>query len=796
MLAVTIKAGRFPSSSTLTALESSGGALAEQRRLLGAALDRHSHFRQRLQSALQGQAGDAALAAHDGNRKLWEAHEDLYGPAADAVTNAVGELRRLQTMLQDLIDDKEPAFQAALDRGDHVAAQSILAAAAGEADTIVDEHAANAEGHIKAVNFEAPLPLGPAPSEGPKPKPPGGKQKHDKWSGSSQPAEGSSAKWSEDGDAGLDGAAAEGNGGDQHDKWALTGPDPSPLTQGGKWGPSPNGPGMTPPLPASPLGSGGGSGGGGGRMPSLGSGSPSLASGFPSQLGSGTVPASAAPSAGAVSPASAAPLANSGSSFQSGLASGMGATSGMTASATPPAQPQQPMASTQPPVAAPSAAGPGMGPAGVGPGSGWTAQPVDSAGVSGGHGAGSAPIAGGGGMMPPPGMTASPLAPYSPPGAGAAGAGSGVPSSPTSPAGGSSTAGAGAGGGSGPTGGGPGAPPMLTGNPGSSGPMSALAGSSSDVNPDLVTAQRILGELAHGSEASKMLVLWAVVVLRSPVGTHIAVANNVGGGAYLPTTVYLPSTVRLAVSDPALPLGWADVWMGCQFPSKIVADYADRLTKVVADASVSALATTEMWTDPPHDFAGDFAAIDHRDALRLVNVAPKLDAAQQHRLAVIDPGLYQRVNGLDRGGNISAWAAATLTRIVFEEAMKPDDTGALLVEQADGQMLEAVSGGAATATMWGAYDRAAAQRHGGAAMWPDQHAPRDNDDSDVTRAITLWYTHYYRMGRMIELIQCWKAEPPRLAEIAYCGIRAGFGATVVTTIAAMEQHLAQERRRP
>ncbi|EUA04380.1 hypothetical protein I547_0955 [Mycobacterium kansasii 824] len=49
---------------------------------------------------------------------------------------------------------------------------------------------------------------------------------------------------------------------------------------------------------------------------------------------------------------------------------------------------------------------------------------------------------------------------------------------------------------------------------------------------------------------------------------------------------------------------------------------------------------------------------------------------------------------------------------------------------------------------------------------------------------------------MIELIQCWKAEPPRLAEIAYCGIRAGFGATVVTTIAAMEQHLAQERRRP
>ncbi|MGV7354751.1 hypothetical protein PJM26_30085, partial [Mycobacterium kansasii] len=175
---------------------------------------------------------------------------------------------------------------------------------------------------------------------------------------------------------------------------------------------------------------------------------------------------------------------------------------------------------------------------------------MDSAGVSGGHAAGGTPQAGGGGMMPPAAMAAQPLAPYSPPGAGAPGAGTATPGAPTSPAGGSSAGGPGAGGGSGPGGGGPGAPPMLTGNPGSSGALSALAASSSDANPDVLTAQRVLGELAHGSEASKTLVLWAVMVLRSPVGTHIAVANNVGGGAYLPASVYLPSTVRLGVSDP------------------------------------------------------------------------------------------------------------------------------------------------------------------------------------------------------------------------------------------------------
>ena len=396
-------------------------------------------------------------------------------------------------------------------------------------------------------------------------------------------------------------------------------------------------------------------------------------------------------------------------------------------------------------------------------------------------------------MMPPPAGIASaqPLAPYSPPGAGAAGGGgSGAPTSPTALAGGGSAGQPAGTGGAGSAGGGPGAPPVLTGNPGSSAAMSALAGSSTEVNPDLLTAQWLLAELVRGSEESAALVLWAVAVLRSPFGLHIVVANNVGGGRYLPPMVYLPTTVRLAVSDPSLPMGWADVWMGCQKPSKILVDYFHRLRKVIAGVSVSALVTTELWPEPPQDFAGDFLGMEHKNALRMASEAPKLDAAHQHRLAAVDLGLAQRVNSLDRGGDVSVRAAATLTGVLFREATNPDGTGSPLVERADADMLQAVSDGRADPQMWASYDRGVNQRHDGAAVWPEQHAPRDNDDSDAARAAILWYTHYYRVARMIELIRLWKARP-RLAEVAYCGIMVGFGPAVVNTIAAMEQQLRQ-----
>ena len=795
--AAALKAGRFPSAAFLERLEQVAAAHREQHAILRAAIDVTKDVHQpRLAEALSGEAGDAQLAALAANTRMWDQHADLYPPAADAVINAVGELRNLQSDLNLLIQANEPQFDAALRRGDVIAAQQILADAHIEADGMVTNRGGSATSHIQAVDFIAPIPLDPVIAgngQGPKKHAKGGKKKHkahDKWSGD----DGGS------GDAG--GADDEGSNGElattgDHSKWAPT-PLPDPPPQQDKWGPQLGPSGQTPfqmPFPGTQMGAGAGPGAGG-LTSGLGSGLATAPLGSVAGVGAGTSPASVMPQvptgASGLSPASASPLANAGSSFQSGLASGMGATGGLGSPIAPRAQVSQPLA-PQPSVAAP---GGGIGPAGVPAGSGWSGS-VDSAGLSSGHGAGSAGGPGGGGaMMPPPAaMAAQPLAPYSAPGAGSGtgGVGGGSTTAPTGPAGGGSSGQSTPAGGPGSAAGGPGAPAVMAGNPGSAAAMSALAGSSADMNPDLLTAQRVLAGLVRGSEESSVLVVWAVAVLRSPFGAHIVVANNVGGGWYLPPKVFLPITARLAVSDPSLPMGWADDWVGCQKPSKILVDYAGRLRKLVAGMSVSAIVTTELWPEPPPDFGGDFLGMQHKDALGLLGEAPKLDAAHQHRLTVIDPGLAQRVNGLDRGGDVSAWAAATLTGAVFREATNPDGTGLPLVQRADADMLQAVTDGTANAELWAAYDRAADQRDNGAAMWPDTHAPRDNDGSEAAQAAILWYAHFYRVGRMIEMVRCWKARPPRLAEVAYLGVISGFGTVVVSTLAAMEQHVAAKK---
>ncbi|MDP7707393.1 hypothetical protein [Mycobacterium sp. TY815] len=332
---------------------------------------------------------------------------------------------------------------------------------------------------------------------------------------------------------------------------------------------------------------------------------------------------------------------------------------------------------------------------------------------------------------------------------------------------------------------------MMAGNPGVSGAVSALAGSSSDVNPDLLTAQRVLAELVRGSEESQMLVVWSVSVLRFPLGPQCFVANNVGGGWYLPPKVFLPSTVRLAVNDPALPAGWASHWMGCQFPSKLLVDHFEHVRKSVPRVALSALVTTELFAEPPADFGGDYLAMQYQDALRMVGQAPKLDGGQQHRLTTISADLAQRVQALDRGGDVSDRAAAILTGAVFRAAAQTvDSTGKPLVTVADGRMLEAVHAGTATPAIWAEYDRSADQRDNGDVMWPEGHAPRDNDGSEAARAAIVFYENLFRAGRMIELIQCWKTRPPQLAEIAYCGAMAGFAPVIVSTVAALEQQLS------
>lgn len=786
-----IKDGRRPPDSLVQHLDDWYEFHMAMKANLGAAIDKSwDVYRPRFAEALSGEAGDALLASHDENVRLWSSHQDLHEAAGLAAYQASALVQNVQAQIDHLAEAGEDEFDDAVRRRDPIAALSVWRTYSDKADDVVLGNAPKITRVLQEAGFN--IPLDTPPGEEDAGQNPPGKPKTEQ-AGSKHLEEGGQ----------NDPTARDGMPGDPNSG--------GPLPEGAQNFPPPKTPAVQPagdayqnyPLPMqrssipAPLGSG--SGGAGFGSGSSGGGTIGLGSGLRSPLGSvaGTSPASVmpqVPSGGSgLSPTSASPLANAGSSFQSGLASGMGATGGMGSMITPTSQPVAPLVSQQPAVASPTAGG-GMGPAGVPAGSGWSG-PVDSAGVSSGHGAAGGSGAGCGGAMmaPSAGLAAAqPLAPYSPPGAGTAGGiGSGALAAPTTPAGGGSAGQSGAGG-AGPAGGGPGAPSVMAGNPGSSAAMSALAGSSADVNPDLLMAQRVLAGLVRGSEESSVLVVWAVAVLRSPFGSHIVVANNVGGGWYLPSKVFLPTTVRLAVCDPSLPMGWADEWMGCQKPSKILVDYFDRLRKLVAGISISAMVTTELWADPP-GCGGDFLGVQHKDVVGVLSEAPKLDAAHQHRLTVIDPGVAQRVNDLDRGGDVSAWAAATLTAAVFREATNPDSTGLPLVHKSDADMLQAVNDGTANAEMWEAYDRAADQRDNGAAVWPDTYAPRDNDGSETAQAAILWYTHYYRVARMVELIRYWKARPPRLAEVAYCGMVGGFGTVVVSTLATMEQYLAGKK---
>jgi len=315
-----------------------------------------------------------------------------------------------------------------------------------------------------------------------------------------------------------------------------------------------------------------------------------------------------------------------------------------------------------------------------------------------------------------------------------------------------------------------------------------MAASASEVSADMLLAQRVLGGLVRGCEFWPSPIAWAVGVVKTPVGSQVVVANSVGGGSYLPATVFLPSTARLAVVDPALPFGWAQRWMGCQKPSKILADHFERLSKRVAGASISAMVTTELW---PVELAGvgEFLGLQHRQALGLLSVAPVLDGAHQHRLTALDPVLAQRVSSIASNVDVAVRAAAQLTASVTRAAQAPDATGKPLAFEDEVNVLQAVSAGTADEATWDSYNAKVATRDGEAWLWPESHAALDHDGSELSESMNLWYRRYFQGGRIVELVQWWKNSAAPLAEIAYCGVQAGFGAVVTATISAIEEQL-------
>jgi hypothetical protein len=544
---------------------------------------------------------------------------------------------------------------------------------------------------------------------------------------------------------------------------------------------------VSPGLPVSPLGSGGGMPGGG--MPSGGSGgggAPRMPGGGLSGLGSSFKPPATPPvpssggGGGPTSPAQAlsAPLTNASSSFQSGVASGMGASGAVPPAATapPPPQPLAPFVN-HPAVAnaVPASTGfeSGAAPGAAAPAGGGSAP-------SGGGMSGGAPMGGGGGVMPPPvAGGAAPAAPYSAAGAGAAGIAGGA-AAPT--AGSPAPAGAGSAPAAQPA-----ATPMVAGGSGAA-TASGLA-SVSSMNPDMVTARQVLEGLVKGSlEDNADLIVWAVSVLRTPAGPQTVVASSVGGGAYIPPRVFPPVTARLATADRTLPIGWAAQWMGWKSPVDIVIDHAHRFLKVAAGVRLSAIATCDlMATRPARQVVEDFVTVHPRDILLSAGPAPGLDGSHHHRLTALDPGLAARIAPFNRRDDKRLELAAGLTAAVIRAAMDRDETGKPLANDHDAQILDAVSRGVATAEDWQRYDEHVKVREDGGVALPSVHGPRDVDESDASRKQRSFYSHLYRVGRIVELVKCWQhAEHVNVADVAYCGVAAGYAPVVMATLATLE----------
>ncbi len=752
---------------------------------LGDAIDAsYDHYRPRFAQALTGEAGDALLASHDAAVQTWSDHQDMHAAAAKGAAQALGHIKGLQGRIDNLAEAGEEEFNTALRNRDPAAAMDVWTRYNGLAETSTSEAIGKATGAIRAAGFTIPLDVPKAPATET------GKQTDDKKGNPNEQkqTDPKADPQSAHGGTGTDGDPSHPKNTDPPANAANPGP-PSEQAQTAPPQVSPGAGQQTSPTMLSQLpqamsgAAGGGQGGGSG-----GSGMSGLGSAFKpsSSMGSGssmpTSPASSMPSAPSApsSSGAASPMSNPGSSFQSGLASGMSATGGGNSFAPSPVSQQS---VSQQGLAAPQAAGApafGSGPAGV-----PLSAPGGDAGVGGGPvggtpSGGAAPAGGGTPIMPPAAMAGgAPLAPYSAPGAGPGGApGGGAATAPAASGQASSAAS--------PVGAGPG--PMVAGGAGSTVSAPGLGTMANDVNPDMLLAQRVLGGLVRGCEDWPAPIAWAVGVVKTSVGSQVVIASSLGGGAYVPSTVFLPATARLAVADPALPYGWAQRWMGCQKPSKILVDHFEQLSKRVAGASISAMVTTELWPQEPAGVS-DFLGVQHRQALGMVSVAPTLDGAHQHRLTALDPVLAQRISAISQGREVALYAAAQLTAAVIQAAAQPDATGDKLVTEDEVNILQSVQRGSADAVSWKLYDELADRRYQGALVSPDSHAPVDHDGSELTEALTLWYRHYYHAGRVVEMVRTWKVSPPPLAEIAYCGVQAGFGSVVTSMVSAIEQQV-------
>ena len=578
--AAAIKAGRWPEADPEDWLrlkdfhESRAAALNE------AADNSRSVYRPRMAESLVGAAGEAQLAAHDHSLTLWHAHADRHKARAAIAGNNYDYLSGLRLELLANIEAGEPLYYQAVRTGDATFAATILSSHIAEAESSVTFAVSGITGQARQATGDTQA-LDNTTDSG------RAADKDTKQTGIDDGqlsnTEGGDPRTTRTGSTAKQaGVSSEGAGQDGDD------PLPEPVGKQDDVAPSPHAPQQLVPqpqtqpqyppvsMPMSPAGmGGGGSGGSGLGSGSMNSGLGGLSSAARPPISPSSVPT--APASSSATPA-ASPISQAAKGFESGLSSGMG-----SSGALPPTAFQQALQPLPPEQAMPVTSEPPGGsaatPAASAPGAVAPAHQAPAPALGGGGPGGGGPLGGGGAMMPPPvaGST-TPLAPYSPPGAGVA------PSAPTAPAGVPA-----------PTGG-AGAPASAGAGPLFAGPAGAVgaAGASSltAANPDLLAAQRILAALVKACPQRPMF--WAVSVLRSPLGPQTVIANSAGGGGYLPQEVRLPTNVQLAVLDPALPSDWAATWMGWQSPSAILVDHFERLRYQVAGLRV--------WRLPPRSY--------------------------------------------------------------------------------------------------------------------------------------------------------------------------------------------------
>lgn len=515
-----------------------------------------------------------------------------------------------------------------------------------------------------------------------------------------------------------------------------------------------------PQTPGMGSGSGGGAGSGMSGLSGLSSQASSLQSGLsgakssmPSGLGGGggstpTMPASS-PSSGSPSSSFGEGMRSASSGFNSGLVSGMAASSPVPTQ-PPPVQPYE-GSSTGATAAPPAAAAPI-------PASATPAGPPATPGM--------ATSMGGGGFIPPgaigsgAGSSVAP-APYNVP------HGTPPPPAGTTPAAGAAgtatSAAQNAGGAVGPTG----------------TPLMAAAHTTSTVAPkpvnqDLQLAERIVQLLVRSDLSSP--VEWAVSVIRTAAGPQVFVASNVAGGSYIPRHIFLPSLVKLAAHDPALPIGWFKKWFGWGNPMDILSDHYQRSLIAVRGARATAMATSRPLSRPA-DPNVPWAFVNRNELPPGPGTRP--DGAHQHRLTAHDPALAAQIRNLNPQQQFQL--AVAVTKSVITMTVGPDALPT--ADKTDTDMLDKVSAGTATNADWTAYKALVRD----ADLEPALHAPQSDDDSENTRRERVQYESTFMRARVKEMISYWETMPPNVHEVAYNALAVKHN--VAGTLAALQASL-------